>query len=137
MTVAWSPDELERIGRAEELHIAAKRADGTLGREVPIWVVRAGGQVYVRTWYRRDSGWFGHVVGSRRARIRVPGLEADIAIEDVGDAKSELRASVDAAYRAKYGRYGETTVERMVTDDAAATTLRLVPQQGARPDGHG
>jgi hypothetical protein len=129
MTVAWSSSELERIGRAEELQIAAKRADGTLGRAVPIWVVRAGGQVYVRTWYRRDSGWFGHVVGSRRARIRVPGLEADVAIEDVGDDEGELRASVDAAYRAKYGRYGETTVERMVTDDAAAATLRLVPQR--------
>jgi hypothetical protein len=128
MTVAWSPADLERIGRAEELQIAAKRADGTLGRAVPIWVVRAGGQVYVRTWYRRDSGWFGHVVGSRRARIRVPGLEADVAVEDIGDV-GELRASVDAAYRAKYGRYGETTVERMLTDDAAAATLRLVPQR--------
>jgi hypothetical protein len=130
MTVAWSTDELERIGRADELEIAAKRADGTLGRAVPIWVVRAGGQVYVRTWYRRDGGWFGHVVGSRRARIRVPGLEADIAIEDVGGDEGELRATVDAAYRVKYGRYGETTVERMVTDDAAAATLRLVPQPG-------
>ena len=128
MTVVWSPDELERIGRAEELQIAAKRADGTLRREVPIWVVRAGGQVYVRTWYRRGSGWFGHVVESRRARIRVPGLEADIAIEDIGAAEAELRASVDAAYRAKYGRYGVTTVDHMVTDDAAATTLRLVPE---------
>ena len=132
MTVAWSPDELERIGRAEEMHISAERADGTLGREVPIWVVRAGAQVYVRTWYRRDSGWFGHVVGSRRARIRIPGLEADVAVEDVGGDDGELRASVDAAYRDKYGRYGETTVERMVTDDAAAATLRLVPQQAAR-----
>jgi hypothetical protein len=137
MTVAWSAAELERIGAAEELQIAARRADGTLGRAVPIWVVRAGGQVYVRTWYRRDSGWFGHVVGSRRARIRVPGLEADIAVEDVGDDEGDLRAGVDAAHRAKYGRYGETTVERMVTDDAAAATLRLVPQQGARPAGHG
>ena len=136
MTVDWSPAELERIGRAEELQIAAKRADGTLGRAVPIWVVRVGGQVFVRTWYRRDNGWFGRVVGSRRARIRVPGLEADIAVEDVGGDEGELRASVDAAYRAKYGRYGETTVERMVTDDAAAATLRLVPQQGARPDEH-
>jgi hypothetical protein len=63
-----------------------------------------------------------------------PGPGADIAIEDIGDDEGELRASVDAAYRAKYGRYGETTVERMVTDDAAATTLRLVPQQGVRPD---
>jgi hypothetical protein len=129
MTTAWSPEELERIGSAEELQIAAKRADGTLRREVPIWVVLTGGQVYVRTWYRRDSGWFGHVLESRRARIRVPGLEADIAIEDIGDGGAELRASVDAAYRAKYRRYGETTVERMMTDDAAAATLRLVPQQ--------
>jgi hypothetical protein len=128
MTFAWSPDELERIGGAEELQIATKRADGTLRREVPIWVVRARGQVYVRTWYRRDNGWFGHAVESRRARIRVPGLEADIAIEGVGDDDAELRASIDAVYRAKYGRYGETTVERMVADDAAATTLRLVPE---------
>ncbi|MGD0704517.1 MAG: DUF2255 family protein [Trebonia sp.] len=127
MTAAWSPAELDRINAAEELRIAAKRADGTLRREVPIWVVLASGQVYVRTWYRRDNGWFGHAVDSRRARIRVPGLAADIAIEDLGDDKAELRESVDAAYRAKYGRYGEATVDRMVSDDAAATTLRLIP----------
>jgi hypothetical protein len=137
MTVVWSPGELERIGAAEELHVAARRADGTLRREVPVWVVSAEGQVYVRTWYRRDDGWFGHAVDSRRARVRVPGLEADIAIEDVGDDRAELRASVDAAYRAKYGRYGKATVERMVTDDAAATTLRLVPEREARPGRHG
>ena len=130
MTAAWSSGELERIGSAEELQIATNRAGGTLRREVPIWVVRVGEQVYVRTWYRRDNGWFGHVVDSRRARIRVPGLEADIAIEDVGDDQAELRAAVDAAYRAKYGRYGETPVDRMVTDDAAASTLRLIPEQG-------
>jgi hypothetical protein len=132
MTAAWSAEELERIGRAEELQIAAKRADGTLRRWVPIWVVCAGEQVYVRTWYRRDDGWFGHVLDSRRARIRVPGLEVDIAVEDVGEDKAELRAGVDAAYRAKYGRYGGTTVDRMATDDAAASTLRLIPEQGAR-----
>jgi hypothetical protein len=136
MAVAWAQDELERISRAEELHIATNRTDGTLRREVPIWVVSAKGQVYVRTWYRCDNGWFGHAVESRQARIRVPGLEADIAIEDVGDDEAELRASVDAAYRAKYGRYGEPTVERMVTDDAAATTLRLVPEQAGRPGRH-
>ncbi len=94
--------------------------------------MRVSGQVYVRTWCRRDNGWFGHVVDSRRARIRVPGLAADIAIEDVDDDKAELRAGVDAAYRAKYGRYGETTVDRMVTDDAATSTLRLIPEQRAQ-----
>ena len=132
MTVGWSAEELERIGTAQELRISTSRADGTLRREVPIWVVRVSGHVYVRTWYRRDNGWFGHAVDLRRARIRVPGLEAGVAIEDVSDDKTELRAEVDLAYRAKYGRYGETSVAQMVTDAAAATTLRLFPEHGAR-----
>jgi hypothetical protein len=55
MAVAWSANELEQIGTAEELRISASRADGTLRREVPVWVVRVSGQVYVRTWYRRGA----------------------------------------------------------------------------------
>jgi hypothetical protein len=41
----------------------------------------------------------------------------------VGEGSPELHAAIDAAYRAKYGRHGGT--ERMVTDEAAAATLRL------------
>jgi len=136
MTTGWSAEELQRIGRADELQIASQSADGTLPRWVPIWVVSVGQQVYVRTWYRRDNGWFGRVLDSRRALIRVPGLEVDVAVEDVGGDKAELRAAVDAAYRAKYGRYGGTTVDRMETDEAAATTLQLIPDQGAGSGGH-
>jgi hypothetical protein len=134
MSTAWSPEELDRIGRAEELRIATKRADAMLRRWVPIWVVCVDEHVYVRTWHRRNNGWFGHVLDSRLARIRVPGLEVDVAVEDIGGDNAELRAGVDAAYRAKYGRYGATTVDRMASDDAAAATLRLVPEQGARAD---
>jgi hypothetical protein len=86
-------------------------------------VVSTGGQVYVRTWYRRETGWFGQVLASHRARIRVPGLEADVAVEDVGAGLPELRSGIDAAYRTKYGRGGGA--ERMVTDEAAAATLRI------------
>ena len=35
---AWTPEELERIGQAEELEMAPLRADGTARRPVPIWV---------------------------------------------------------------------------------------------------
>lgn len=129
MTVAWSSEQLERIGSADELRIAAKRADGTLRRSVPIWVVCVGEHVCVRTWHRRDSGWFGDAVDSLRARIMVPNLEADVIVQDAGEERTELRAAVDAAYRTKYGRYGGTSVERMVTPDAAATTLRLTPEK--------
>src|ERR1700754_3310507 len=125
MTATWTPEELQRIGAARELQIASRRADGTLRGWVPIWVVSTGGQVYVRTWYRRETGWVGQVLASRRARIRVPGLEADIAVEDVGESTPDLRAEIDSAYRAKYGPDGGT--ERMVTGEAAAATLRISP----------
>ena len=127
MTEPWSKDELERISTAEELEIAVRRADGTLRRWMPIWAVCVDGQVYVRTWYRRDTGWYGRVVQSRRARIRVRGLERDVSVEDAGHVDSELRAGVDAAYRTKYARYGSTTVAHMTTDEAAASTLRIIP----------
>jgi hypothetical protein len=128
MTAAWPPEAMQRIVRAEELEIAARRADGTLRRRVPVWVVGVGGRIYVRTWHRRDTGWFGQVVDSRRARIRVPDLEADVAVADIGERDADLRADVDAAYRTKYGHYGATSLDRMLTDDAAAATLRLVPE---------
>lgn len=120
---AWTPAELRHIGAARELQIASMRADGSLRPWVPVWVVCAGEQIYVRTWYRRKTGWFGHVLDSRRARIRVPGLEAEVTVEDVGQGTDALRADIDAAYRAKYGPDGSTS--RMVADAAAAATLRL------------
>lgn len=131
MTATWSPEELERIAAAGELDIAVKRTDGTLRRWTPIWVVCADGQVYVRTWYRRDTGWFGHALRSHRARIRVPGLEADATVEDVGEGAAGLRESVDTAYRNKYGGSSSSS---MVGVAAAATTLRLTPEPGTQPD---
>jgi hypothetical protein len=52
----------------------------------------------------------------------VPGLEADVTIEDIGDASTQVTTDVDAAYRTKYGRGGAGS---MVTATAAATTLQL------------
>jgi len=34
--VAWTRDELDRIGKAEELEIVALRPDGTLRKPVPV-----------------------------------------------------------------------------------------------------
>ena len=46
---AWTSDELNKIGNAEELQIAALRADDTLRKPVIIWVVRLGDDLYVRS----------------------------------------------------------------------------------------
>ncbi len=130
-TAEWSASELVDIEGAEELLIAVRRPDGSLRPAVPIWVVCAAGQVYIRTWYRRDSGWFGRVLSTRRARITVGQVVADVAVEDVGSGTPEMRAAVDAAYRGKYTRYGPASVDRMISEDAAAATLRLTRDGGS------
>jgi Uncharacterized protein conserved in bacteria (DUF2255) len=57
--------------------------------------------------------------------VRVPGVEVDVRVEDVGVGPSGLRADVDGAYRDKYG--GGST-GNMIGDEAAATTLRLLKE---------
>jgi len=131
MTGSWTPEQLARIDESDELEITSRRPDGTLRTWRPIWVVHVDGQVYVRTWHRRTTGWFGRVVESLQARARVPGLETDVTVADVGPGPGGLRARVDEAYRAKYARYGPGSVGPMVADPAVAATLRLTPAAGA------
>jgi hypothetical protein len=55
---AWTPDELTKIGAAEELELAPERRDGTLRNPVTIWVVRVGDDVYVRSVNGRAAPGF-------------------------------------------------------------------------------
>jgi hypothetical protein len=122
VTAPWSADDLSLLDAAGELEIAVGTRPWT-----PIWVVTAGGQVYVRTWHRRDTGWYGAALRVRRARVRVPGLETEVSVEDVGNAPAGIAADVDAAYRAKYGAGAGS----MVTTEAVVSTLRLVRRVGS------
>ncbi len=120
----WTSEELDRIGSAEELHIAPVRGDGTLGRPVPIWVVRVGDDLYVRSWRGNRGRWFRAAHASHEARISAVGVETDVKLLD---AEERVDEAVDAAYREKYGRYPRY-VEPMVGPQAQATTLRLIPR---------
>jgi hypothetical protein len=131
MAQAWTEAQLQQIDETRELAITTRRRDGSLRDWLPIWVVRAGSEVYVRTWYRRTTGWFGHAVRDGRARIRTPGLEADVDVEDVGEGDGDLRTRVDEAYRAKYATGGGDAAG-MTSDETAATTLRLRPTRETR-----
>jgi hypothetical protein len=122
---AWTPDELSRIGRAAELEIASRRADGTLRPFVTIWVARLGDDLYVRSAYGYDNPWFQRALASGQGRIRAGGVERDVAFEVPG---SGVDADLHAVYHAKYDRYGPGIVGTVVSPEAARSTLRLVPR---------
>ena len=122
---AWTADELERIGKADELQITSRRPDGSLRPYVTIWVVCSGDDVYVRSAYGHENGWFKRALSSGEGRIRGGGVERDVAFEGPGAA---MDADLHAAYHAKYDRYGPSIVGTVVSPEAARSTLRLVPR---------
>ena len=127
----WTDDALTRIGRADELEIASLRRDGTLGRRVTIWVVPYQDDLYVRSWKGRTAAWYRGTKVRHEGRIWAGGVEREVTFED---AENNVNDAVDAAYRTKYRRYGESLVSEMVGREVRATTIKLVPRStGVQP----
>jgi hypothetical protein len=121
----WTSDELTRIGTAEELQLASVRRDGTLRNPVTVWIVRRGDDLYVRAYKGRTAAWFRGTQDRHAGRIRADGVERDVTFTD---ADPDLSDQLDAAYRTKYRRYGARFVHLMVSPEARAATLKLVPR---------
>jgi hypothetical protein len=122
---AWTRDELAKIGAADELELASLRRDGTLRTPVTIWVVRHGDDLYVRSVNGQGAAWYRGALDRHEGAIRAGGVDQDVTFVEATDEVTN--DALDAAYRAKYRRY-PTYVSPMVTDEARATTLRLVPR---------
>jgi len=126
MTV-WTSDELSNIGAAEELEIASLRSDGTLRKPVTIWVVRLGGDLYVRSVHGRTSAWFRGVQDRYEGQIVAGGIQKDVFFVDV-EAESNQEDQIDAAYRSKYRRYAANIVNSTLTAQARSATLKFAPR---------
>jgi hypothetical protein len=120
----WSTDDLDRVGEAEELQLASRRTDGSLRSFVTMWVVRAGGDLYVRAAGGPDRPWYQRAIASGTGRVRAGGVERNVTF---ADANADDHPAIDAAYHAKYDRYGPNIVSSVVGPDARAVTIRLLP----------
>src|SRR5688572_24316749 len=101
---AWTSDDVDKIGRAEELEIAPLGRDGTQRTSVTIWVVLVGDDLYVRSYRGSGGSWFRGTQVRHEGRIRAGGVEKDVTF--VEETDPGINDQIDAVYRAKYRRYG-------------------------------
>ena len=121
----WTTDELNRIGKAEELQIASLRKDGSLRSMRIIWVVRVGDDLYVRSVRGRTSDWFKGVQTRYEGQIRAGGVVTDVSFVEEPD--STVNEQIDAAYATKYRRYA-SIIPSINSPAARAATIKLVPR---------
>ena len=121
----WTNDELNKIGKAEELQIASLRSDDTLRKPVTIWVVRVGDDLYVRSVYGRGSAWFRGTRTRSQGHIQAGGIDKDVTFVEETDA--HVNEQIDDAYRTKYRRYAASIVNTTLAPEARAATIKLVP----------
>ncbi|WP_433618774.1 DUF2255 family protein [Dactylosporangium sp. CA-139114] len=124
---SWTPDELRRIGAADELQIAPTLADGTLRPPTTIWVVPDGDDVYVRAVNGTDSSWYRSTRTRHQGHVHTDGVDRDVTLTDVPDS-DPVNARIDSAYRTKYRQHDTAYVDMILTPAARAATLKLTPR---------
>jgi hypothetical protein len=99
----WTSGELDVLAAATELRIGTRRPDGTFRPAVPIWVVRVGDGIYIRSYRGPAGAWFRHATTRGTAHIQTGTVTSDVS-------------------------FGRAYIDPMTSGSAAATTLQLTPQ---------
>ncbi|HZP44598.1 MAG TPA: DUF2255 family protein [Candidatus Binataceae bacterium] len=122
---SWTRDELSKLAAAEEIAIAPLGRDGRPRKPVTVWIVRLGDDLYVRSAYGPDSGWFRGARRRGEGRIRAGEMAKEVSFVE---ADPELTDAIDAAYRAKYRSQGAQYVNMMVSSKARSAALKVLPR---------
>lgn len=124
---AWLKEELQRIAKVDDLHIAPFRNDGkTYGTPTWIWSVAIGDALYVRAYNGVKSRWYQAALKQKAGRITVAGLTKEVTFEMVSGEMKEL---VDDAYRAKY--LESPYLKPMTGAGPSAATVKVTPREAA------
>jgi hypothetical protein len=123
----WIKAELDRIAKADDLHIAPFRQDGkTYGTPTWIWSVAVGDSLYVRGYNGQQSRWYQAAVGQKAGRIIAAGMTKEVAFEALDDmGNGRINDEIDNAYSVKYR--GSAYLKPMISKRARAATVRIVP----------
>jgi hypothetical protein len=124
----FTPDELDLLGRTEEIRIETSRPDGRRATTI-IWVMTDGDQVFVRSVRGERGRWYRDVTADPAVVIHAGDRAIEAWAEAVIDEGAIARCS-DAIRRKYAGVAGE---REMLEPHTLATTLRLEPASSAGP----
>lgn len=120
----WTEDELTRIDAARELEVSTQREDGTLRKGIPIWQVRVGDAIFIRSARGPHNGWFRRAQRTGLGQVSSGGVKKDVTFEPTIESSD----AITAAYHAKYDRNGPRSVGAVTGGDVLDTTLRVMPR---------
>jgi hypothetical protein len=121
---AWSKDELRKIAKADDLHIAPFREDGaTYGTPTWIWSVAVGGDLYVRPYNGKKSRWYQAALRQKAGRITAASMTKDVTFEPVD---GPINDPIDDGYRTKYR--GSPYLRPMIGARARSATVKVMPR---------
>jgi hypothetical protein len=115
-------DVLDLLDRAIEVDVVTSRRDGSESR-LPIWVVVADGEAYVRSFKGEQGAWYRRARADGRATIEAEGRSVPVALEPEDDPEVNRRISEEL--QRKYGERSPRPTAIMVNPEVSATTLRL------------
>lgn len=120
----WPKDQLRKIAKTDDLHIAPFREDGvTYGTPTWIWSVVVDDALYVRAYNGQNSRWYTTAIRQKAGRITAAGVTKEVSFEPI-DGKINTR--IDDAYKAKYK--GSPYLQPMIGSGARSATVRIAPR---------
>jgi hypothetical protein len=115
---------LQHLADVEEIRIGFQRPDGSTG-STPVWIVRAGDDLFVRSMYGARGGWYQRLRANPHGEVHDQAHSHLVRAEPVGDAGTV--AEVTRAYATKYA--ASPYVQSLLGEEAAGATLRLKPRR--------
>jgi hypothetical protein len=120
--VVWDAAAFRDLAGAREVRFVVP-APGRVPIRVPLWIVAAGGHLYVRSW-KGDTGlWYRRVRRTGAGTLLRHGRRYAVRFVPVTDP--DVEAAIDKQYLTKYRR--SPYAEAMTRPPAAGTTLRVEP----------
>lgn len=121
--MAWNPEILAAINRADDLKIAPFHPDmKTTGTPTWIWAVVVDNRLFVRAYFGTSSRWFQAALQQKAGKVHAAGAVYNVDFVHIAD--DDLNDQIDAAYRAKYS--SSQYMSHMITPACRAATVEIV-----------